>query len=214
MRRAGDRAAQRATARSDRGERPGISPMAAAGSSACTCTGVADGAEPESGHRRPDRRRHRPRQPDARPGWPNSATSARPEDKVKIDLAYTTRLFQARLRPVWHGTCRSTRWPGRTIRAARSSPGWTKRSRCFSLTGILGDHPPRDDEGFLEFIQVAGDPGDLPDGEGIGAARRRGDLPRAGQRAPALRQSSPASRTASWSSATGSCASTRCTGRA
>ncbi|WET83226.1 FAD-dependent monooxygenase [Amycolatopsis sp. QT-25] len=75
-----------------------------------------------------------------------------PEEKVKIDLAYTTRLFKLSSDP--YGTDLSIN----SVASPANPRGaffakLNDQVAMLSLTGILGDHPPRDDEGFLEFTR-------------------------------------------------------------
>ncbi len=87
------------------------------------------------------------------PAWLEELGYERPaEEKVKIDLAYTTRLFKLGSDP--YGTdlsINSVAHPGNPRGAffARLD----KDIAMLSLTGLLGDHPPRDDEGFLEYAK-------------------------------------------------------------
>jgi 2-polyprenyl-6-methoxyphenol hydroxylase-like FAD-dependent oxidoreductase len=85
--------------------------------------------------------------------WLEEMGYARPEeDRVKIGLAYTTRHFRLRTDP--YGSDLSIN-PVASPANPRGGffpklPG--DKSMC-SLTGILGDHPPRDSEGFLAFAR-------------------------------------------------------------
>jgi 2-polyprenyl-6-methoxyphenol hydroxylase-like FAD-dependent oxidoreductase len=89
------------------------------------------------------------------PAWLDELGYSRPaEDRVKIDLAYTTRHYRVPADPFGSDIA--------IIAAATPShprgafyyrlPG---DSDCveLSLTGVLGDHPPADPEGFLEFAR-------------------------------------------------------------
>ncbi|SRR6266545_467842 len=89
------------------------------------------------------------------PAWLEELGYARPaEDKVKVDLAYTTRHFRVPRDPFGKNIA--------IIAAATPShprgafyyrlPGDDGRVEL-SLTGVLGDHPPTDPEGFLEFVR-------------------------------------------------------------
>jgi 2-polyprenyl-6-methoxyphenol hydroxylase-like FAD-dependent oxidoreductase len=76
------------------------------------------------------------------------------EDRVKVDLAYTTRHYRVPYDPFGSDIA--------IIAAATPShprgaffyrlPGDGNRVEL-SLTGVLGDHPPTDPEGFLDFIR-------------------------------------------------------------
>lgn len=78
---------------------------------------------------------------------------APPEDRIKIDLAYTTRHY--RLSPDKFGSAIA-------INQA-ATPASPRGVFCYplpdgetvelSLTGVLGDHPPTDHEGFLDYIK-------------------------------------------------------------
>ncbi len=78
---------------------------------------------------------------------------APPEDRIKVDLAYTTRHY--RLKPDQFG-------PSIAINQA-GTPASPRGVFCYplpdgetvelSLTGVLGDHPPTDHEGFLDYIK-------------------------------------------------------------
>ena len=78
---------------------------------------------------------------------------APPEDKIKVDLAYTTRHY--RLKPDRFGSAIA-------INQA-ATPASPRGVFCYplpdgetielSLTGVLGDHPPTDHEGFLAYIK-------------------------------------------------------------
>jgi 2-polyprenyl-6-methoxyphenol hydroxylase-like FAD-dependent oxidoreductase len=76
------------------------------------------------------------------PAWLEQLGYARPsEDRVKIGLAYTTRFYR---RP-----------PGSFTDTWSINPvALSDEDTCIvSLTGILGDHPPTDPEGFLAFAK-------------------------------------------------------------
>jgi 2-polyprenyl-6-methoxyphenol hydroxylase-like FAD-dependent oxidoreductase len=78
---------------------------------------------------------------------------APPEDKIKIDLAYTTRHY--RLKPDRFGAAIAINQAG--------TPAHPRGVFCYplpdgetvelSLTGVLGDHPPTDPEGFLAYVK-------------------------------------------------------------
>ncbi|PTA47758.1 NAD(P)/FAD-dependent oxidoreductase [Micromonospora sp. RP3T] len=89
------------------------------------------------------------------PAWLEELGYARPvEDKVKVDLAYTTRHFRVPRDPF-----------GRDIAIiAAATPSHPRGAFYYrlpgddglvelSLTGVLGDHPPTDPDGFLEFVR-------------------------------------------------------------
>lgn len=89
------------------------------------------------------------------PAWLEELGYARPvEDRVKVDLAYTTRHYRVPRDPF--GTDIAI------IAAATPShprgafyyrlPGEGNRVEL-SLTGVLGDYPPTDPDGFLEFVR-------------------------------------------------------------
>ncbi len=88
------------------------------------------------------------------PAWLAELGYQRPdEDKVKIDLAYTTRHFKLGSDP--YGTDISINpvaWPGNPRGAflVKLRDGVS----MLSLTGMLGDHPPRDEQGFAEFVRT------------------------------------------------------------
>src|SRR6185437_5918621 len=87
------------------------------------------------------------------PAWLAELGYQRPsEDKVKIDLAYTTRLFKLGSDPYGEDlSINSVARPDNPRGAffARLD----EEVAMLSLTGLLGDHPPRDDDGFLEFTK-------------------------------------------------------------
>ena len=89
------------------------------------------------------------------PAWLDELGYSRPdEDRVKIDLAYTTRHYRVPSDPFGNDIA--------IIAAATPShprgafyyrlPGDGDRVEL-SLTGLLGDHPPTDPEGFLQFVK-------------------------------------------------------------
>ncbi len=114
-------------------------------------TGVADGAEPElvAADLIVDATGRGSRTP----AWLAELGYQRPpEEKVKIDLAYTTRLFKLGSDPYGEDlSINSVARPDNPRGAffARLD----EEVAMLSLTGILGDHPPRDDDGFLEFTK-------------------------------------------------------------
>ncbi|MFD1832744.1 FAD-dependent oxidoreductase [Streptomyces desertarenae] len=92
------------------------------------------------------------------PAWLEELGYARPrEDRVKIDLAYTTRHFRLKEDP--YGTDLSIN-PVASPANPRGAffPKLADGSSQLSLTGILGDHPPTDDEGFLAFAKTLAAP--------------------------------------------------------
>ncbi|HLX48009.1 MAG TPA: FAD-binding monooxygenase [Streptosporangiaceae bacterium] len=89
------------------------------------------------------------------PAWLDRLGYSRPaEDRVKIDLAYTTRHYRVPSDPFGDEIA--------IIAAATPShprgafyyrlPGPGNRVEL-SLTGVLGDHPPADPEGFLAYVR-------------------------------------------------------------
>lgn len=87
------------------------------------------------------------------PAWLEELGYAPPaEDRVKIDMAYTTRHFLLRDDP--YGTDLSIN-PIATPRHPRGAffPKIDGNLSMLSLTGIVGDHPPTDHQGFLEFAR-------------------------------------------------------------
>jgi 2-polyprenyl-6-methoxyphenol hydroxylase-like FAD-dependent oxidoreductase len=89
------------------------------------------------------------------PAWLDELGYSRPaEDRVRIDLAYTTRHYRVPADPFGSDIA--------IIAAATPShprgafyyrlPGGSDRVEL-SLTGVLGDYPPADPEGFLEFVR-------------------------------------------------------------
>ncbi|WP_405094260.1 FAD-dependent monooxygenase [Micromonospora sp. NBC_01392] len=89
------------------------------------------------------------------PTWLEELGYSRPEeDRVKVDLAYTTRHYRVRNDPFGSDIA--------VIAAATPThprgafyyrlPGDDGRVEL-SLTGVLGDHPPTDPDKFLEFVR-------------------------------------------------------------
>jgi len=87
------------------------------------------------------------------PTWLEELGYARPdEDRIKMDLAYTTRHFRLRRDP--YGTDLSIN-PVASPAFPRGAffPKLGNDISMLSLTGILGDVPPADLEGFLEYAR-------------------------------------------------------------
>jgi 2-polyprenyl-6-methoxyphenol hydroxylase-like FAD-dependent oxidoreductase len=87
------------------------------------------------------------------PAWLEDLGFPRPaEDRVKMDLAYTTRHFRLRRDP--YGTDLSIN-PVASPAHPRGAffPKLGDDISMLSLTGILGDYPPTDLEGFLDFAR-------------------------------------------------------------
>ncbi len=88
------------------------------------------------------------------PAWLEELGYGRPdEDRMRIDLAYTTRHYQAPYDPF--GTDLAI-IPAATPSHPRGAffyrlPGPDNRLEL-SLTGLLGDHPPTDPDGFLDYV--------------------------------------------------------------
>lgn len=89
------------------------------------------------------------------PAWLEELGYSRPdEDKVKVDLAYTTRHYKVSRDPFGSDIA--------IIAAATPShprgafyyrlPGDGNLVEL-SLTGVLGDHPPSDPDGFLDYVR-------------------------------------------------------------
>lgn len=72
------------------------------------------------------------------------------EERVKVDLAYTTRHYRLSRDP--YGNALSIN-PVAFPEGPRGAffPRLADGSSMLSLTGLLGDHPPTDDRGFLDF---------------------------------------------------------------
>ncbi|MFI9450199.1 FAD-dependent oxidoreductase [Amycolatopsis sp. NPDC052450] len=87
------------------------------------------------------------------PAWLEEFGYARPrEDKVKVGLAYTTRLY--RTRPEWFGGVQSINPVASPAHPRGAFFGQIGKDTCIlSLTGILGDHPPTEPGAFLEFVR-------------------------------------------------------------
>lgn len=114
-------------------------------------TGVADQAEPEliTAELVVDATGRGSRTP----AWLAELGYQRPaEEKVKIDLAYTTRLFKLGSDPYGSDLSINSVARPENPRGAFFAR-LDEEVAMLSLTGILGDHPPRDDDGFLEFTK-------------------------------------------------------------
>ncbi|MFI6066610.1 FAD-dependent oxidoreductase [Micromonospora sp. NPDC051227] len=88
------------------------------------------------------------------PVWLAELGYRRPaETRVPIDLVYTTRHYRLRDEGILHGDLSinpvSTPSHPRGAFFSRIQDG---RS-VLSLTGVLGDHPPADERGFLDFVR-------------------------------------------------------------
>ncbi|MFB8765244.1 FAD-dependent oxidoreductase [Nocardiopsis alba] len=87
------------------------------------------------------------------PVWLEELGYQRPqEDRIKVDLAYTTRHYHLRSDP-YEGalSINPVAWPGNPRGAF--FPRLADGSSMLSLTGVLGDHPPTDPEGFTAFAR-------------------------------------------------------------
>ncbi|WP_433236290.1 FAD-dependent oxidoreductase [Actinomadura nitritigenes] len=87
------------------------------------------------------------------PAWLEELGYRRPaEERVKVGLAYTTRHY--RTRPEMFDGVQSINPVASPAHPRGAFLGQVGRDVCIlSLTGILGDHPPTDPEGFLEFAR-------------------------------------------------------------
>jgi 2-polyprenyl-6-methoxyphenol hydroxylase-like FAD-dependent oxidoreductase len=87
------------------------------------------------------------------PAWLAELGYARPpEDRMKIGLAYTTRLY--RTRPEMFDGVQSINPVASPTYPRGAFFGQVARDECIlSLTGILGDYPPTDPDGFLEYVR-------------------------------------------------------------
>jgi len=87
------------------------------------------------------------------PAWLEELGYQRPaEEKVKIDLAYTTRLYKLGSDPYGSDLSINSVARPENPRGAFFAR-LDKDVAMLSLTGLLGDHPPRDDDGFLEYTK-------------------------------------------------------------
>lgn len=87
------------------------------------------------------------------PAWLAEMGYQRPdEERVKIDLAYVTRHYRLKSDP--YGTDLSIN-PVASPANPRGAffPKLEDGTSMLSLTGVLGDHPPTDPEGFLAFAK-------------------------------------------------------------
>jgi 2-polyprenyl-6-methoxyphenol hydroxylase-like FAD-dependent oxidoreductase len=92
------------------------------------------------------------------PVWLEEFGYERPaEDKVKIDLAYVSRFFRLDSDPFGDDLAiNPVASPANPHGAFFGKfPG---NIALLSLTGLLGDHPPRDHEGFIEFTRTLSAP--------------------------------------------------------
>ncbi|MFE5565905.1 MULTISPECIES: FAD-dependent oxidoreductase [Amycolatopsis] len=87
------------------------------------------------------------------PAWLDRLGYRRPEeDRVSVGLAYTSRTF--RTRPEWFEGVQSINPVASPAHPRGAFFGQVGRDVCIlSLTGLLGDHPPTDPEGYLEFAR-------------------------------------------------------------
>jgi 2-polyprenyl-6-methoxyphenol hydroxylase-like FAD-dependent oxidoreductase len=87
------------------------------------------------------------------PAWLEAMGYRRPaEEKVKVGLAYTTRHY--RIRPEMFDGVQSINPVASPAHPRGAFFGQVGPDRCIlSLTGLLGDHPPTDPEGFLAFAK-------------------------------------------------------------
>jgi 2-polyprenyl-6-methoxyphenol hydroxylase-like FAD-dependent oxidoreductase len=87
------------------------------------------------------------------PVWLEELGYQRPDvDRVKIGLAYTTRHY--RMKPEMFDGVQSINPVASPAHPRGAFFGQVGTDVCIlSLTGILGDHPPTDPEGFLEFTR-------------------------------------------------------------
>ncbi len=88
------------------------------------------------------------------PQWLEALGLQRPEEEqVRVDLAYTTRLYAppARVQDEWkvlmQYPCPPVSWRSGFISSVEGGR-W-----IVTLNGYFGDHPPTDDAGFLEFAR-------------------------------------------------------------
>ncbi|WP_233625351.1 NAD(P)/FAD-dependent oxidoreductase [Actinoplanes sp. ATCC 53533] len=88
------------------------------------------------------------------PAWLAELGYERPAvDRVKVGIAYTTCHY--RTRPEWFDGVQSINPVASPAHPRGAFFGQVGRDLCIlSLTGILGDHPPTDPRGFLEFART------------------------------------------------------------
>lgn len=89
------------------------------------------------------------------PAWLEELGYSRPaEDRVKVDLAYTTRHYRVSSDPFGSDIAIIAAATPTHPRGAfyYRLPGDGGRVEL-SLTGVLGDYPPADPDGFLEFVR-------------------------------------------------------------
>ncbi|MEU6077418.1 FAD-binding monooxygenase [Micromonospora sp. NPDC047074] len=88
------------------------------------------------------------------PVWLEELGYERPAvDRVKVGIAYTTCHY--RIRPEWFGGVQSINPVASPAHPRGAFFGQVGRDLCIlSLTGILGDYPPTEPEGFLEFART------------------------------------------------------------
>ncbi|MFI7677451.1 NAD(P)/FAD-dependent oxidoreductase [Actinophytocola sp. NPDC049390] len=88
------------------------------------------------------------------PAWLAELGYERPaEDRIKIGLTYTTRHY--RVDPKWFEGAQSIVFIASPAHPRGAFFGQLGDGVCvLSLTGILGDHPPTDPDGFLEFART------------------------------------------------------------
>lgn len=88
------------------------------------------------------------------PAWLGELGYQRPEEeRIRIGLAYTTRLY--RPDPSWTEVIESINVIASPAHQRGAFFGQMGPDTCIlSLTGILGDHPPTDPAGFLEFART------------------------------------------------------------
>ena len=88
------------------------------------------------------------------PAWLDELGYQRPDDeRVKIGLAYTTQLYHPD--PSWSDVIESINVVASPAHPRGAFFGQMGPDACIlSLTGILGDYPPTDREGFLEFTRT------------------------------------------------------------
>ncbi|WP_371687327.1 FAD-dependent oxidoreductase [Micromonospora sp. KC723] len=87
------------------------------------------------------------------PVWLEQLGYDRPvEERMKIGLAYTTRLY--RKRPEMFGGTQSINPVASPAHPRGAFFGQVGPDECIlSLTGILGDQPPADPDGFLDYVR-------------------------------------------------------------